>query len=42
MSKKEVDGEKLGIQVGGECMHLVRFTYDKAMISTAKDLQTLI
>jgi len=43
MIKKTVDGEELGIKVGGECLHSVRFADDKAMLSsTAKGLQTLM
>jgi len=43
MIEKTVDGEELGIKVGGECLHSVRFAYDKAMLSsTAKGLQTLM
>jgi len=43
MIMKTVDGEKLGIRVGGECLHSMRFTYDKAMLSnTAVGLQTLM
>jgi len=42
MIKKTVDGEELGITVGGECLHPVRFADDKAMLSsTAKGLHTL-
>jgi len=43
MMKKTVDREELGIKVGGECLHSVRFADDKAMLSsTAKGLQTLM
>jgi len=43
MIKKTVDGEELGIKVGGECLHSVRYTDDKAMLfSTATGLQTLM
>jgi len=43
MIKKTVDGEELGIKLGGECLHTVRFAVDKAMLSsTVKGLQTLM
>jgi len=43
MIKKTVDGEDLGITVGGERKHPVRFSDDKAMLyNTAKGLQTLM
>jgi len=38
-----VDGEELGIKVGGKCLHSVRFADGKAMLSsTSKGLQTLM
>jgi len=41
--KKTAVREDLGIQVGGECIHSVRFADDKAKLSnTAKGQQTLI
>jgi len=43
MIKKTVDGEELAIKVGGECLHSMKFTDDKAMLSsTAKGLQILM
>jgi len=43
MIKKTIGGEDLGIKIGGECLHPVRFADDKTMPSnTAKGLKTLI
>ena len=43
MIKKTIDGEDLGIKVGGECLHSVRFANEKSMLSrTAKELQILM
>jgi len=43
MIKKTVDGEKLGIKLGGECLHSVRFADDEVMLSsTVKGLHILM